>query len=787
MFQQTIRAHILTIFLLLLGLLSFSILASQYYFSYQLAEESTQKTFKLIAKNITTHIENSNQKILTILNSNIDNSNLNKQITFDAHHPAFSYFTQIIESNRGIYSIYITQENGSFYEILNMNESPTLYSIFNAPKETRWTNIISIKNKTKYSFFNKDKKFISSYFITKNFNPKEQSWYKMALNSQKAIMTPAYKFTYSNRPGITYATQLKKSNTILAIDYTLQKLHTYLELQKFEKDSEIFLFDATNHIVVSSKERLNDTEKLEFQTIDKALKVAVLTQKNQIVKYKLDNNDYFSLYSKITNYSLFLGIKVDAKYLLAPYIKSLKYSFILSILLLLFALPIIFLAVSHIVKPIKALITQNQKIKNRQFNQVTNIQTNIIEFIELSDSFVVMSQSIQEYQKSQAELLDAIVKLIAEAVDAKSAYTGGHCERVPKIAQMLIAEATKSDEEVFKEFSLRSEDELREFEIGAWLHDCGKVTTPEYVVDKATKLETINNRIHEIRTRFEVLWRDAQILYLESKLKGSDEKRALELLNTTQEQLLEDFKFIADANIGGEFMNQEKQERIKQIAEKEWQRNFDDSFGLGEVEILRYNKENTPTLPATEKLLSDKKQHIIERENFDYDSYEAYGFKEDVPKHLYNYGEIYNLSIAKGTLSAEERYKINEHVILTIKMLEKIPFPAQMEKIPEYAGTHHETLIGTGYPRKLKKEQLSIAARIMALSDVFEALTASDRPYKKAKTLSESIKILSFMVKDEHLDANIFKLFLKSDLHNLYAKKYLKAEQIDKVDIEQYL
>ena len=352
---------------------------------------------------------------------------------------------------------------------------------------------------------------------------------------------------------------------------------------------------------------------------------------------------------------------------------------------------------------------------------------------------------------------------------------------------MLVAQATASDEGIFKEFTLEDKEALREFEIGAWLHDCGKVTTPEYVVDKSTKLETINDRIHEVRTRFEVLWRDAQISYLEAKLKGVNEEEILETLHKRQEKLQEEFVFIAYANIGGEYMSPKKQEKVRSIGAQEWLRHFDDSLGLGEVEMLRYDSEHAQTLPAVEKLLSDKKQHIIKREDFDYVAYKRDGFKEEVPEYLYNHGELYNLCIAKGTLSVEERYKINEHVIMTIKMLEKIPFPSGMSKIPEYAGTHHETLIGTGYPRKLTKDELSIPARIMALADVFEALTASDRPYKKAKTLCESVKILSFMVKDEHLDADIFKLFLESDLHNVYAKMYLKPEQIDEVDITQYI
>ena len=444
------------------------------------------------------------------------------------------------------------------------------------------------------------------------------------------------------------------------------------------------------------------------------------------------------------------------------------------------ALPVIFLSTNRIVKPIKALILENNKIKTREFSKVMAIETHIIEFQELSASQVSMSQSIQSYQKSQEDILDAIIKLIAEAIDAKSHYTGGHCERVPVIAQLLLDKANKSALDAFKTFDLSSKDAQREFEIGAWLHDCGKVTTPEYVVDKSTKLETIYNRIHEIRMRFEVLWRDAQIEYLKNNI-------SIEQLQIKQTHLRNDFEFIASVNIGGEFMDKSKQERVKTIAKIEWERHFDDRLGLGQEEMLRYKTRKETLYPVREKLLSDRAEHIIRRENFDQKAYIKEGFKLDVPEYLYNYGEIYNLCIEKGTLTPEERYKINEHVIMSIKMLEKIPFPSHLSKVAEYAGTHHETLIGTGYPRKLNKSELSIPARIMAIADIFEALTASDRPYKEAKTLSASIEIMSFMVKDQHIDADLFKLFLTSGIYKTYAQKYLKPEQIDEVDIKIYL
>jgi len=281
--------------------------------------------------------------------------------------------------------------------------------------------------------------------------------------------------------------------------------------------------------------------------------------------------------------------------------------------------------------------------------------------------------------------------------------------------------------------------------------------------------------------RFEVLWRDAIIENISQDISEDEMKKR-------HSQLQDDFAFIASVNIGGEFMDDSQQTRVKKIAKKEWQRHFDDRLGLGEVETLRYaqNSVNT-TLPVTEKLLDDKPEHVVPRVNFNYETYEAEGFKEEVPKNLYDYGEVYNLCIEKGTLTQEERYKINEHVIMSIKMLENIPFPDELSRVAEYAGTHHETLIGTGYPRQLSKEDLSIPARIMTIADIFEALTASDRPYKKAKTLSTSIKIMSFMVKDQHIDADLFKLFLTSGVYLTYANKYLALEQIDEVDISKYM
>ncbi|MGC3983903.1 MAG: HD domain-containing phosphohydrolase [Pseudorhodoferax sp.] len=406
-----------------------------------------------------------------------------------------------------------------------------------------------------------------------------------------------------------------------------------------------------------------------------------------------------------------------------------------------------------------------------------------IEALATQSAVIIENQQLLLAQK---DLMDSMIKVIAGAIDAKSAYTGGHCARVPALAMMLAEEATAVREGPLADFGFRTEDEWSEFRIGAWLHDCGKVTTPEYVVDKATKLETIYNRIHEIRTRFEVLLRDAEIAALKAIAAGADAAAAWAGYAARSQALQADFAFVAECNLGGEFMAPERVERIRAVAQQTWLRHFDDRLGLSHTEARRLAGVEAPALPVAEPLLADLPRHLVPREAAQAPA-AGHGFQVRVPEHLYNHGEVYNLSIGRGTLTEEERFKINEHIIQTIVMLEAMPFPKHLRRVPEYAGTHHETLTGSGYPRRLVAEQLSVPARIMAIADIFEALTASDRPYKKAKPLSEAVRILSFFKKDGHIDPVLFDLFLTSGAYLRYAERFLPAEQIDAVDIAAYL
>jgi hypothetical protein len=202
-------------------------------------------------------------------------------------------------------------------------------------------------------------------------------------------------------------------------------------------------------------------------------------------------------------------------------------------------------------------------------------------------------------------------------------------------------------------------------------------------------------------------------------------------------------------------MDPKKVERLRQIGARTWLRTLDDRLGLSRREKARKDRALPVALPAVERLLDDKPEHIIPRTDTDrLPADNTWGFQLEVPEHKHNRGELYNLAIARGTLTAEERYIINHHIVQTIVMLSQLPFPSHLKTVPAIAGGHHEKMDGTGYPKRLKGDDMSVVARMMAIADVFEALTAADRPYKKAKKLSEAVKIMSFMKRDQHIDPN---------------------------------
>lgn len=334
--------------------------------------------------------------------------------------------------------------------------------------------------------------------------------------------------------------------------------------------------------------------------------------------------------------------------------------------------------------------------------------------------------------EEQRLMFEAFIQMIAAAIDEKSPYTGAHCERVPELTLLLAQSVSDTKTGPYADFKM-SEEDVYELKIAGWLHDCGKVTTPEHVVDKATKLETIYDRINTLDTRFEVLRRDVMIKALKEALtrdSGLDPEQVLAetRVMSALKELDEEREFIRKSNIGGEFMADADQQRVREIG----RRGFQGASG-----------EREPLL---------------------------------------NENEVYNLTIAKGTLTPEERKVINNHMAVTIRMLEALPFPRHLLNVPEFAGGHHERMDGKGYPRGLTRDQMSIQARVMGIADIFEALTAGDRPYKKGKTLTESLRILGLMKQDNHIDPDLFDLFVRNKVYMNYAQRFLPAEQIDEVD-----
>ena len=409
-----------------------------------------------------------------------------------------------------------------------------------------------------------------------------------------------------------------------------------------------------------------------------------------------------------------------------------------------------------------------------------------LSFVEALSGSTAVSLEARGLINAQRELFEAFTRLIASAIDAKSPHTGEHCARVPELARMLADAACRQADGPYADFRLDAQ-QWEAVRLAAWLHDCGKVTTPEFVVEKASKLEAPYNRIHEVRMRFELLKRDAQIACLEAIARGESAQQAREACRVRLAALDEDFAFVARCNLGGESMDDADIERLRRIGETRWLRTLDDRLGLSRDELDRMPSP-APALPIAEPLLADRPEHRIARPSMpEFPDALRDRFNMHVPQWLYDRGELHNLSIRRGTLTEEERYRINEHIVQTQIMLAQLPFPAHLRSVPEIAGNHHERVDGAGYPRGLRMEEMSPLSRMMAIADVFEALTAADRPYKPGMKLSQALTLMARMRDQGHLDPELFEIFLRSGVHLDYARRFIAPGQIDEVDPEDFL
>lgn len=380
---------------------------------------------------------------------------------------------------------------------------------------------------------------------------------------------------------------------------------------------------------------------------------------------------------------------------------------------------------SEIIGVLQLINAKNSK--TGEIREFSALDQQVVESLASQAAVTLTNRQLIEAQKN---LFDSFIELIASAIDEKSPYTAGHCRRVPVLTNMIAVACCDVKQGPHKDFSMTDADKY-ELSVAGWLHDCGKITTPEAVVDKGTKLETIVDRIDLIDTRFEVLKRDVEIAALKTRLKTLGERNLSgdEQLSSQLKQLDDDREFIRSCNVGGEAMADELQQRVGKIAQYKW--------------------ENT----------EGKESHFL---------------TED---------EVYNLNIFRGTLTAEEREIINNHIVATIKMLESLPYPKHLLNVTEFAGGHHEKMDGTGYPNGLKRDEMSVQARMMGIADIFEALTAGDRPYKNAMPMSQALTILGHMKLENHIDPDLYDVFMWEKVYQKYADKFLTEEQCDDLDL----
>ena len=376
-------------------------------------------------------------------------------------------------------------------------------------------------------------------------------------------------------------------------------------------------------------------------------------------------------------------------------------------------------------------VLQLVNARHPQSREIIPFSEHIEPLVKALSSYAAIALNNLILVQELKNLLDAFIKVIAQAIDAKSPHTSGHCQRVPLLTE-LIARAACEDMSTFRDFNL-DDDGWYELHVAAWMHDCGKLATPDSVLDKSTNLHTLCDRIDAVRTRFAALksQKERDVLIA---IVAEPERRA-ELERKLHQDLLvldEELAFIEAANKGGEFMAEESKKRVHAIAARQWRN------AAGNLQPL---------------------------------------LSED---------EVYNLCIERGTLTHEERQIINNHMQVTIDMLESLPFPRKLRRVPEYAGGHHEKMDGTGFPRGLKREQMSWPARMMAIADIFEALTAKDRPYKDPMKISQALSIMQKMRDGNHIDPDLYELFVRSRVWEQYAKQVLDPAQLDVQDAAAY-
>ncbi len=335
--------------------------------------------------------------------------------------------------------------------------------------------------------------------------------------------------------------------------------------------------------------------------------------------------------------------------------------------------------------------------------EVMAFDPEVVPSIEAVAGDAAVALDLRRLLQAQKDLLDAIIHMVAGAIDAKSPYTHGHCQRVPEIAKDLARAAHESRPRGRLPISDSPTTSGTNSHLASWLHDCGKLTTPEYVVDKATRLETITNRLHEIRTRFEVLWRDAEIEYLQSLAEGAaEDAEARDRLERRLDEIRRDYRVHRRVQLGRDL----HERRADRTGHRDRRPDLDPPPRRPHRSLARRTRTQakrtpSPDLPVEETLLADKVEHLVYRDGPPFGD-NPHGFKMDVPEHLYNHGEIYNLCVAardadrRGTLQDQRAHRRDHQ-------------HARPAAVPEGAAAGPR--VGRQPPREARRHRLPAPAR----------------------------------------------------------------------------
>ena len=710
---QVLPTLALGIFVVLLTIVTVTVSVTKF---RRLASENTQTVFSLIAQRNADELRATLRGAVDAVNTQasldpryvLADGSVNRAVLIPA-------LVASLRANPRIYGLYYGFENGTFFQVIAVR-TPRIASTLRAPPGSEFAvrSIVPSGSgalREQWEFLAANAAPIGQDVRASDYVPAKRPWFAGARGASGVFVTRPYLYDSLQGLGLTLSRALPEGGGVFAADLSLGGLESYAQASLEGRQGGIVITNDHGDVLAAHlDQRLDGPAATELQPVSAspnplfAQAAAMLAQDgSRIASVRGEDFVYASRSVPITPEAALHVVAFTPERLYTGAIDETRNSILLfDAAMLLVFLPLIQLVARRIAGTLGQLTQESERLQRLDFSGEARVRSRFYEIDVLGAAQHTMKTAIRERTEALEDarvrlraLMESLIRLIAGAIDAKSEYTGGHCARVPELARMLAEAACEVKEGPLAGFRFETEDQWQEFRIGTYLHDCGKVTTPEHVVDKATKLETIVNRIHEIRTRFEVLLRDAEIASLKAVAAGDDPQAARQAFETRRAQLVEDFAFVANCNIGAESMSDAHAQRLRAIGQQTWLRHFDDRLGLSHIEESRFAGVPRPPMPALAQLLADNPEHLVPRGAHDRPD-ARHGFRMEVPEHLYNFGELHNLCVSRGTLTAEERYKINEHIVQTIVMLEQLPLPPNLQRVPEYAGTHHETLTGTG-------------------------------------------------------------------------------------------